>query len=198
MQSPPMLDPVPGTEKTIGGNMRQTQRTSLHGGAQLAVALGAVVIGLALAPGAWAATPERFSFADGGADPGFQHCDGFDVSLTSAATVDGTVFFDDAGSPVRFQLRWHGRDTFTNSVSGKVLLNPFQFTETYNRVPGTDDFAITLVGHRFQATTPSSGVVLQDVGRLVWSPGEEQLLFSAGQHDLLDDSQAGPFCAALG
>jgi hypothetical protein len=40
-------------------------------------------------------------------------------------------------------------------------------------------------------------VVLQDVGRLVWSPGEEQLLFSAGQHDLLDDSQAAPYCAAL-
>jgi hypothetical protein len=36
-----------------------------------------------------------------------------------------------------------------------------------------------------------------DVGRLFWSPGEEQLLFSAGQHDLLDDSQAAPYCAAL-
>jgi hypothetical protein len=83
------------------------------------------------------------------------------------------------------------------SVSGKLVINPFQFTETYDRVPGTDDFTVTLVGHRFQATTPGSGVVLQDVGRLVWSPGEEQLLFSAGQHDLLDDSQAAPYCAAL-
>jgi hypothetical protein len=172
--------------RNLGGTIRQSRRTDLIARARWAGALGAALIILL-----------RFSFTDGGTDPGFQHCDGFDISLTSAVIVDGAVFFDDTGDPARFQLHYHGRDTFTNSVSGKVIVNPFEFTETYDRVPGTDDFTITLVGHRFQATTPGSGVVLQDVGRLVWSPGEEQLLFSAGQHDLLDDSQAAPYCAAL-
>lgn len=181
----------------LGGTIRQSRRTDLIARARWAGALGAALVTLVLAPNASAMAPERFSFTDGGTDSGFQHCDGFDISLTSAAIVDGAVFFGDTGDPARFQLHWQGRDTFTNSVSGKVVVNPFQFTETYDRVPGTDDFTVTLVGHRFQATTSGSGVVLQDVGRLVWSPGEEQLLFSAGQHDLLDDSQAAPYCAAL-
>jgi hypothetical protein len=183
--------------RNLGGTIRQSRRTDLIARARWAGALGAALITLVLAPNASAMAPERFSFTDGGTDPGFQHCDGFDISLTSAVIVDGAVFFDDTADPARYQLHYHGRDTFTNSVSGKVIVNPFEFTETYDRVPGTDDFTITLVGHRFQATTPGSGVVLQDVGRLVWSPGEEQLLFSAGQHDLLDDSQAAPYCAAL-
>jgi hypothetical protein len=183
--------------RNLGDTIRQSRRTDLIARARWVGALGAALITLLLAPNASAMAPERFSFTDGGTDPGFQHCDGFDISLTSSVIVDGAVFFDDTGDPARFQLHWHGRDTFTNSVSGKLVINPFQFTETYDRVPGTDDFTVTLVGHRFQATTPGSGVVLQDVGRLVWSPGEEQLLVSAGQHDLLDDSQAAPYCAAL-
>jgi hypothetical protein len=183
--------------RNLGGTIRQSRRTDLIARARWTGALGAALVTLVLAPNASAMAPERFSFTDGGTDPGFQHCDGFDISLTSASIVDGVVFFGDTGDPARFQLHWHGRDTFTNSVSGKVIVNPFQFTETYDRVPAPTTSRSRSWDTDSKPLRRGSGVVLQDVGRLVESPGEEQLLFSVGQHDLLDDSQAAHYCAAL-
>jgi hypothetical protein len=46
-------------------------------------------------------------------------------------------------------------------------------------------------------TSPSEGLVLQDVGRIVYSPSEEQILFLAGQHKVPDPGGEAVFCAAL-
>jgi hypothetical protein len=54
-----------------------------------------------------------------------------------------------------------------------------------------------LVGFRFMGTSPGEGLVLQGVGRMVYSPREEQILFLAGQHEVPDPGGEAVFCAAL-
>lgn len=65
------------------------------------------------------------------------------------------------------------------------------------RIDGTDEFTHALVGFRFMGTSPGEGVVLQDIGRIVYSPDEEQILFLAGQHNVPDEGFEAELCAAL-
>lgn len=166
-------------------------------GASLSVLLAAATP-LMAAPPASAAVPEHFSFAFGPEeDPAFATCDGFNIALSTAGRVSGTVLFDDAGEPYRFIVHTRLRDTLVNSVTGTTVVNRGVFTEIYTRVPGTDDFTSTLQGFKFMGTRPGRGLVLQDVGHIVFSPNEEEILFIAGQHHVPDDGDEALFCAAL-
>jgi hypothetical protein len=153
------------------------------------VIVGCVVLGLA-AP-ASATPPERFSFPQEGSEPHFLQCDGFEIGLTTTGTTNVTLFFDDAGEVIKALFRTRVRDVLTNSVSGV-------FQETFTRVDDTDEFTSALVGFRFMGIFPGEGLVLQDVGRIEFSPFEEEILFVAGQHHLIDEASEPPvFCAAL-
>jgi len=107
------------------------------------------------------------------------------------------VFFDGAGEVAKFVVHTAVQDTLTNSVTGKTVVNRGVFTELFTRIDDSDEFTHVLVGHRFMGTSPGEGLVLQDVGRIVYSPGEEQILFVAGQHHVPDPGGEAVFCAAL-
>ena len=163
----------------------------------LPVIVGCAVLGFA-AP-ASAAPPERFHFSDSGSEPGFIHCDGFEIDLETTGTVDGTVFFDESGEVVKVIVRTRATDILTNSATGKTVINRGVFQQVFTRIDGTDEFTHSLVGFRFMGTSPGEGLVLQDVGRIEYSPDEEEILFIAGHHF---DVPGGPdvealFCAAL-
>lgn len=161
----------------------------------LPVIAGCAVLGFA-AP-ASATPPERFSFPEEGADPHFLQCDGFEIGLTTTGTTNVTVFFDDAGEVIKVLFRTRVRDVFTNSVTGKTVVNRGVFQETFTPIEGTDDFTATVTGFRFMGTFPGEGLLLQDVGRFVESPDGE-ILFVAGQHDLLTETaEPAVICAAL-
>ena len=154
---------------------------------------------LAFPAAASATPPERFSFSGSGSEPGFIHCDGFDINLDTSGTEDVTVYFNEAGEIVKFVVRNRATDILTNSVTGKTVVNRGVFQEIFTRIDGTDEFTHVLVGFRFMGTSPGEGLVLQDAGRIVYSPDEEQILFLAGHHF---DVPGGPdaealFCAAL-
>jgi hypothetical protein len=158
---------------------------------------GCAVLGFA-AP-ASATAPERFHSSDSGSEPGFVQCNGFEIDLETTGTVDGTVFFDDGGEVIKVIVRTRAKDIFTNSVTGKTLVNRGVFQQVFTRIDGTDEFTHSLVGFRFMGTSPGEGVVLQDVGRIEYSPDEEEILFIAGHHF---DVPGGPdfgalLCAAL-
>jgi hypothetical protein len=145
-----------------------------------------------------ATPPERFHDSGSDADPHFLQCDGFEIARVSTGSFDGTVYFDQAGDVVKVLVRNRATDVFTNSVTGKTVTNRGVFQELFTRIDGTDDFTHSLVGYRFMATSPGEGVVLQDVGRIIYSPDEEQILFLAGQHNVPDGPEANAvFCAAL-
>jgi hypothetical protein len=159
------------------------------------------VVGLAalsLAASASATPPEMFHFSDSGSDPHFIQCDGFEIGLETTGTFDVTVFFDEAGEVVKVLTQTRATDIFTNSVTGKTLTNRGVFQEIFTRIDDTDDFTHVLVGFRFMGTSPGEGLILQDVGRIVYSPNEEEILFLAGQHKVSEgvDFEA-VLCAAL-
>lgn len=145
-----------------------------------------------------ATPPERFNFSESGSEPGFVQCDGFAIDLEGTTTTDGTVFFDQNGEVVRVLERSRVTETFTNSVTGKTLVNHGVFQDTFTRIEGTDEFRHTVVGYDFKATAPGQGLVLADIGRKVYAPDGDHFVFEAGQHDM----PQGPavealFCAAL-
>jgi hypothetical protein len=163
--------------------------------------LAATIVGLTILgipPAARATPPDMFSGSDTGTDPHFLRCDGFEVQLATTGTFAGTLYFDRTGQVIRVLVRNRAVDVLTNSVTGKTVTNRGVFQELFTRIEGTDDFTHSLVGYRFMATSPGDGVVLQDVGRIVYSPDEEQILQLAGQHHVPDGSEAtAVFCAAL-
>jgi hypothetical protein len=152
---------------------------------------------LGFAAPASATPPDRFSFPEEGSDPHFLQCDGFEIALTTTGTASGTVFFDDAGEVIKILVRHRVRDVFTNSVTGKTVVNRGVFQETFTPIEGTDDFTATVTGFRFMGTFPGEGVVLQDVGRFE-ETSDGEILFVAGQHDLLPETaEPAVICAAL-
>ena len=149
--------------------------------------------------GAQAAPPERFHESDSGSELGFATCDGFEIDLETTGTEDVTVFFNSAGEVEKVIVRARARDVLTNTVTGKTVVNRGVFQQVFTRSDGTDEFTHSLVGYRYMATSPGEGVVLQDTGRIEYSPDEEEVTFIAGHHfDIPGGPDGGAlFCAAL-
>lgn len=166
---------------------------------RLALLAASSVAVFALAAPASATPPDRFHSSDSGSEPGFVQCEGFEIDLDTTGTVDGTVFFNGSGEVIKVIVRSRATDILTNSATGKTLVNRGVFQQVFTRIGGTDEFTHSLVGFRFMGTSPGQGLVLQDVGRIEYSPDEEEILFIAGHHF---DIPGGPdvdalFCAAL-
>ena len=162
----------------------------------LPLIVGCAVVGFA-APAA-AMPPDRFSFSGSDSEPAFIQCDGFAIDLEGTMTTHGTVFFDNGGEVIRVIARSRVTETFTNSVTGKTLVNHGVFQDTFTRIGDTDEFRHVVVGYDFKATAPGEGLVLADIGRKVYAADGEHFVFQAGQHDM----PQGPavealFCAAL-
>jgi hypothetical protein len=161
----------------------------------LSVIVGFAVLGFAVP--ASATPPDRFSFPEEDADPHFLQCDGFEIALTTTGTENGTIFFDNSGEVIKVIVHHRVRDVFTNSVTGKTVVNRGVFQETFTPIEGTDDFTATVTGFRFMGTFPGQGLVLQDVGRFE-ETSDGEILFVAGQHDLLTEAaEPAVICAAL-
>jgi hypothetical protein len=155
---------------------------------------------VALAPGASALAqpPETFQSDMSGTEPGFVECDGFVIDLTTTGRESFTVYFDRSGEVVKVLVRSRARDVFTNSVTGKTVVNRGVFQQLFVRIGDTDEFTHSLTGYRFMATDPGRGVVIQDVGRIEYVGQQEDIVFLAGQHHVPDDENAEEvFCAAL-
>ena len=153
---------------------------------------------LAWAGTALAATPERFDLDSSGSEPGFIHCDGYDIDLETSGGESFTVYSDGSGEVVKVLVRSRFRDVFTNTVTGKVVVNRAVFQQLFVRIGDSDEFTHSLSGYRFMATSPGRGVVLQDVGRIEYVGEQEDIVFLAGQHHVPDGPEAEEvFCAAL-
>jgi hypothetical protein len=155
-----------------------------------------LVAAMALAATAGATPTERFTFSESSSDPHFGQCDGFEIGIDTTLSGAVIVFFDETGEAIKVIVHSSGTDTLTNSVTGKTVVNRFLIEELFTRIDGTDEFTHTLVGFQFIGTSPGEGLFIQDVGRIVFSPNEEQILFLAGQH-VADSDVGAAFCAAL-
>jgi hypothetical protein len=161
---------------------------------------GCALLGLA-AP-ADANRPEMFTESGSFSEPGFVQCDGFEIDLAGTETRDTTVFFDESGQVVKVIDRSRVTETFTNSVTGKTVVNSGVFQDFFTRIDGTDEFTHTVSGYDFQGKVDGRGpLVFQVVGRKVFvidsETGEETVVFR-GHSTLPEGPEAeAVFCAAL-
>jgi hypothetical protein len=161
----------------------------------LPLILGCAVLGFA-AP-ASARPPERFSFEQSGSEV-LAHCDGFDILLDTTGFFNGTTFFDQSGEEVKIIIRGRITETMTNSETGKTVVNRGVFQDFFRRVDGTDEFIHSVVGFDFQGKVAGRGpVVFQEVGRKVFGPDGETIVFSAGHSTLPEGDAEALFCAVL-
>jgi len=160
----------------------------------IAVSIGFATIAI---PGpAAAAPPDTFSFDEQADIPAFIECDGFAIDLSTTSHVTVRSFFDSDGNVQRVSIKVMAIDVLTNNVTQRQVLNRGVFEEVYTRIGDTDEFRGTLVGFRFIGIAEAEGLVIQDVGRIVYSP-EHNVVSLAGQHDAEELGEEGALCAAL-
>ena len=157
-----------------------------------AIALGFFTV--AIAEPAAAAPPEFSSFDEQGEFP--IECDGFTIDVNATAHVTVRTFFDSAGDVQRVSVKLTAVDVLTNSVTGQQVVNRGVFEEMFTRIGDTEEFSHTLVGFRYMGTAAGEGLVLQDVGRIVYDP-EHNVVSLAGQHDTEELGEQAALCAAL-
>jgi hypothetical protein len=163
----------------------------------------AVCAALASAAPASARPPEHFRSTESGTEV-FAHCDGFDLILAGTGTVRGTRLFDESGEVVKVIRHARITETYTNSVTGKFVVNRGVFQDFFTRLPDTDEFAHTVSGFDFQAKVGGRGpLVLEDVGRKVYGAinpetGEPEVVFRSGHSTLPQGPEIDAvLCAAV-
>jgi hypothetical protein len=112
---------------------------------------------------------------------------GFDVTFVENGTFKTRTFYDREGNEVQTILsNFDVRFTSTATANGKTL------STNYPLVFITRDGADIRVGLRNAYHVPRGGVVLLDAGHLILD-GDGNVVFEAGQHDLLNGS-VDAFC----
>jgi hypothetical protein len=162
----------------------------------LVVGVAAIALGLAAAT-ALAVPPQHFT-----QDPPVrivedtgQAC-GFPVRWTIDLTVEGTNFFDSEGRLVRQQGHVREDNTITNLATGLTLREgPDSFMQTIFFNP--DGTISHFVATGLAANVQAEGENLKDVGRVIWLPVTNEIVFSAGPHPVRDAIEFGNFQTAL-
>jgi hypothetical protein len=116
----------------------------------------------------------------------------FTLNVQGEATRWVETFYDAAGNPVRIVNHDTTNETNTNSVSGKTLRATARLVETLDLVAGTR----TVVGQEFRMIDPGLGVVIQDMGRVVFD-APFHVWFEAGHHEALHGNLDQLACTAL-
>jgi hypothetical protein len=163
------------------------------------VLAAAMATSLLTVPSANAASPLIFGPFQSSDTLYFSDC-GFDVRLVTNVTETFTVFRDNNGEPARVIYRVRApHDVFTNLGSGRSIVVRGEFQEFIERLPGTDQFTKEISGFRYLVNEPGVGVVIRDVGRIIYGDLEQTIvLWEAGKHDLVFEDDIQPvFCSAL-
>jgi hypothetical protein len=157
----------------------------------------AVVLGLVLAAGASANAPTSVTEQVHVVTNPYLTCSSFVIVGDFYVTRTVTTFYDNDGNAIKRVAHIHVDGTLSNSVTGASLGFLREGTFTQNLVDGST----VTTGQRTLVVAPGSGIVLQDMGRIVREGGV--LVFEAGPTDFLDyqsgdSSGVQDLCAALG
>ena len=133
------------------------------------------VVGLVVPAAASSKPPDRFSFSFSNSD--VIDCGSFQDHYTDFFTARGSTYFNQVGAPISIAIHWDHHSDDTNSVSGLTLHEHGHYTETIDLLSGTD----TITGNEEIATRPGTGVVVQDVGRVVYDANGDLVFFAGGR-----------------
>ena len=143
---------------------------------RLAIAGVTATLLLAIPSAASALAPVQegtFSFSESGSIK----CDGFKDQFTDFFVGRSATYFDSAGNPIRIVIHAEHTSNDTNSVTGLTLHEHGTFTETIDLLTGTD----TITGIQEIANRPGTGIVVQDVGRVVKDADDNVIFFAGGR-----------------
>jgi hypothetical protein len=127
-------------------------------------------------------------------------CGDFIALVEGTATFRERVYYDTDGEVDRWvQFIRAPRDTWTNTTTGKQITVRGNFQQTYTPDPDGETVTVAIRGFRYLVNEPGSGVIVTEVGKIVYDDLDETTsIFQAGQHDLADPSLIEPtFCEAL-
>jgi hypothetical protein len=160
--------------------------------ATLAIAAAPLVLGttpaVAVPPGEIPLTQMHNVVQDQG-----QAC-GFPVRWDINLTVEGKNFFDDEGNRVRQQVHIREDNTITNLDTGRrrcVRGRTFMQRTIFNPDGSVAELIATGLAANVQ------GEPLKDVGRVVWLPGTNEIVFSAGPHPVRENVEFGSLVDGL-
>lgn len=124
-------------------------------------------------------------------------CGSFQVLQNGTFTIRFTIFYNQAGNETQALSHVREVGTLSNSVTGKSV--PFEEDVTVTATLATPgDLSTetdTFTGQPYTVTLPGSGLILHDVGRVVFAP-DGTITFEGGPHQLLHN-QVQKLCAAL-
>jgi hypothetical protein len=170
--------------------------TSRRQWALLGAALALGVAAIASAAPAAATPPDTSSIVEEYALPAFIECDGFAIDLRVTEEVTIREFFDSTGVVQRVSVKLMATDVLTNNVTQRQVLNRGVFEEMFTRIGDTEEFSHTLVGFRYMGIAAGEGLVLQDVGRIVYD-ADHGVVSLAGRHDAEELGEQTAICDAL-
>jgi hypothetical protein len=151
-----------------------------------------VFAGLAL-PGSASAQTQPvtggFTGTDINVDPGVSANCGFTVTETDTTSGRFELFFDNTGTPIRYQVEEHYTGFF--SANGLTVNTAGAGVGIFNLATGGE----TNAGIDIRVSLPGGGILYIDRGRLVFD-ANGNLVFEAGSHPSLHGDIPG-LCAAL-
>ena len=156
----------------------------------LLVPVVSLLLLLALAAPSLAIRPQTASFS--GTDSGVINCAGFDDNFTDVFSAQATLFFDNAGNPIRITEHVVSHSTDTNSVTGLSLHEHDRYAITVDLRTGQ----VTLAGAPIRMNRKGQGIVIHDTGIVVFD-AEENVIFEGGPHEVLNEGEEVVFCRAL-
>jgi hypothetical protein len=138
---------------------------------------------LAVPPTTEVVTIEDFTFVD------TELC-GFPITFTESGTFKVTTFYDAEGNPVRTVLtNFNERYVATATANEKTLTTNYPLAIITSFEAG----AVLELGLQNAYTVPGAGVVLLDAGRVIFDLATGDVVFEAGQHQLLE-GDVSAFC----
>ena len=149
-----------------------------------------LLLALALATPALATRPQTAS--NSGTNSGVINCPGFDDNFTDVFSSQATLFFDNAGNPIRITEHVVSHSTDTNSVTGLSLHEHDRYLITVDLRTGR----LSIAGAPIRMNRKGQGIVIHDTGIVVFD-AEENVIFEAGPHEVLNQGEEVVFCRAL-
>ena len=159
----------------MGSRSRRQKEGSYSMRLKIAIAGMAATSLLAIPSAASALAPvsESFSFSESGTIK----CSGFKDQFTDYYDGTEVTYFDSAGNPIRVVISAEHHSDDTNSVTGLTVHEHGHFTITSDLLTGTE----TITGNQEIANRPGTGIVVQDVGRVVYDSHGDLVFFAGGR-----------------
>jgi hypothetical protein len=124
-------------------------------------------------------------------------CSSFQIPQSYTFTDRFTFFYNQEGNLTQELFHFKRVGTLSNSVTGTSVPFHSAFTGTLTFATAGDfsTVTVTVTGQVYTVTLLGSGLILHDVGKVVFAP-DGTITFEAGPHQLLDN-QVQKLCAAL-